>query len=165
MYLGIDLAAVETRPTEICLMDDEVRTWTVQKDDKILQKVDTAEVVAVDAPLTETDKAFREAERELMKEHGPILPLNTPGMVELSERALRLFGDRSNVIETYPRAVESSLGMSREGVRYDFEEEHQYDAFLCSFTAGAYAEDEYICYGEGDETIIIPHPDYMGRSG
>ncbi|MBS3782164.1 MAG: hypothetical protein KGY68_06110, partial [Candidatus Thermoplasmatota archaeon] len=123
----------------------------------IIEFVREASTVAIDAPLTESKKPFRPAERELMKEFGPMLPLNTPGMKKLSERARGIKGklkDECEVIETYPRAVEKVLEI--EKTKSDFESEHEFDAYLCALTAKKYSEGKYERYGKRPESIILP---------
>ncbi len=157
MYVGIDLAAKEKNETGLCILDGELDTQTIFKDKKILQLAKKASVVAIDAPLTESEKPFRKAERELMKEFGPMLPLNTPGMKILSKRAQILkksLQKECEVIETYPRAVEKVCKI--EKTKSDFESGHEFDAYLCALTAKSYSEDKYKEYGEGQETIILP---------
>ncbi len=151
MYVGIDLAASDEGPTGICRLNDWMECFTVYSDQEIEEKTKGAEVVAVDAPITRDDVSFRGAERALMKEYGPMLPLNTPGMKKLSKRALKLFDD---VIETYPRAVEKTVECGQD--EEEFKNEHEYDAYLCALTAKAYAQGECEAYGEKGERIVVP---------
>jgi len=85
MYVGIDLAAKEENETGICILDGDIEVQLVFKNHEIIKSVKKASVAAMDAPLTESEAAFRPAERELMSNFGPMLPLNTPGMKTLSE--------------------------------------------------------------------------------
>ncbi len=157
MYAGIDLAAKEENETGLCMLDEELDTRTVFKEKEIIKWAKKASFVAIDAPLTESDKPFRKAERELMKEFGPMLPLNTPGMKILSKRARLLkksLQKECEVIETYPRAIEKVCEIRK--TKSDFKSEHEFDAYLCALTAKSYSEDKYKEYGEGQETIILP---------
>ncbi len=163
MYGGIDLAAKVENKTGICTLtsDDEVKLETVFKDKTILKRMEDCSVVAIDAPLSMTEKPFRAAERELMDEFGPMLPLNTPGMRSLCERAVKLKEDLEKktdtfLIETYPRAVEKILNLSREKLNMNFKNEHEYDAYLCAVTAKRYVENEYDEFGEKGDTMILP---------
>lgn len=158
MFVGIDLAGKESNETGICVLNDDIVTKIVFKDEEIISHCKGAKVVAVDAPLTSTNKPFRKAERELMKEIGPILPLNTPGMQTLSERALHLQRkiEDKKVIETYPRAVEKVIDLNEKKDR--FETEHEFDAYLCALTARKYHKNKVKIYGESPETIAIPKP-------
>ncbi len=157
MYSGIDLSAKEENPTGICIFNDEIEVFTVFTDKDIIAEMKDQKVVAVDAPLTETEKAFRDAEREMMKEFGPMLPINTPGMKKLSERALEIKDElKCEVIETYPRAVEKSLNIDKSDLSLDFSNEHEYDAYLSALTARAFDIGDAIRFGQDSEFIYIP---------
>ncbi|MFP3872600.1 MAG: DUF429 domain-containing protein [Candidatus Natronoplasma sp.] len=161
MYGGVDLAAKVENETGVCVLDsDRINSIrTVFEDESIIHLVKGCSVIAVDAPLTDTRKPFREAERELMSEFGGMLPLNTSGMKKLCERAVMLKGVLESetdgiVIETYPRAVEKAMDVEEEEI--DFESGHEYDAYLCALTAKNYDEGRYERYGKSGETIVIP---------
>jgi len=157
MYVGLDLAGKEENETGICILDDEIVSQIIFKDNKIIECSKKASVVAIDAPLTESKKPFRDAERELMAEFGPMLPLNTPGMKILSKRARRIkdaIKDVCEVIETYPRAVEKVLDLDRG--RSKFKSDHEFDAYLCALTARNYSKGKYEIYGDKLESIILP---------
>lgn len=157
MYAGIDLAAKEKNETGVCLLNDDIDARTVFRDEEIIKIAKEGEVVAIDAPLTRSDEPFRPAERKMMTEFGPMLPLNTPGMLLLVERSRqirgRLEGD-SEVIETYPRAVEQVID-DRED-RKHFQNDHEFDAYLCALTAKRYSRGRYKKYGEKSEFIVLP---------
>lgn len=160
MYSGIDLAADHDNDTGICISNDRVELYTVRRDEEIKALCGGADITAVDAPLTKVNESFRRAERELMEVHGPLLPLNIEGMTRLSERGLRISNMiECEVVETYPRAVEKSLEIDMDMVTIDFENEDEYDAYLCALTAKFYDEGEYRTFGEGEEVIIIPETD------
>jgi len=156
MYVGIDLAAKKGNKTGVCSLNREIDARTVFEDDKIIKLAKEGEVVAIDAPLSTTEKPFRSAEREMMEEFGPMLPLNTPGMLSLSKRArqIRKRLEEVEMIETYPRAVEQIIDERKD--RKHFENEHEFDAYLCALTAKRYSEGRYRKYGEGSETIVLP---------
>ncbi len=166
MYGGIDLAAKVENETGVCVLvgEGKIECETVFVDETITKKMKDRSVIAIDAPLSKTEEAFRQAERELMSEFGAMLPLNTPGMKALSERGVDLRKDLecktdAVVIETYPRAVEKNLNLNREDLDLDFKNEHEYDAYLSAVTAKKYAENEYEEFGEGKETIVLPFSD------
>ncbi len=156
MYGGLDLAAKVSNETGLCILNDQIELYTVHEDDVILELLSSQKVIAIDAPLTEKDVAFRKAERELMKEYGPIFPLNMTGMRKLSKRGLeiksKLIGE---IIETFPRAVEKNLQIEADRLDIEFSNQHEYDAFLCSLAAKKYFEGSYKSYGN-DEVIIVP---------
>ncbi len=157
MYLGIDLSGKEENETGTCVLDGDITARTVFKNETIIRQARKASVVAIDAPLTECEKAFRTAERELMEEFGPLLPLNTPGMKKLSRRARRIkdfLQEECEIIETYPRAVEKVLDIDK--TIDDFRNEHEFDAYLCALTAKKYSEGKYKKYGERFKSIILP---------
>ncbi|MFP4001115.1 MAG: DUF429 domain-containing protein [Thermoplasmata archaeon] len=157
MYVGLDLSGREENGTGVCILDSTLEFYTVFEDTEIIELALNSEIVAVDAPLTDTDKAFRPAEREMMEDFGPMLPLNTPGMKLLSKRGRRIkeeLAEECEVIETYPRAVEKILDTKK--TREHFENEDEFDAYLCALTAKKYSEGEYRRYGEEPESIILP---------
>lgn len=157
MLAGLDLAGNEKNDTGICLLNNEIELYTVKTDEEILDKLGRVHLVAIDAPLIQTNKPFRNAEKELMKKYGPILPLNTPGMKKLTNRALILIKKLNcDIIETYPRAVEKSLDIKEENTDIKFQNDHEYDAYLCALSARFYRKEEYESYGTNDEVIIIP---------
>ena len=156
MFGGLDLAAKETNIRGLCIIDDSIELYTVYDNDVILKLLSDLEVTAIDAPLTEKKVAYRDAERELMKDYGPIFPINMMGMKKLSERGLGIKEELSGeVIETFPRGVEKSLKIDRYELDIYFENEHEYDAYLCALAAKGYYEGRYKSYGK-DEVIIIP---------
>lgn len=157
MYLGIDLAAKEENRSGVCRLDSNLVVQTVFEDGVIIELSRKAEVVAIDGPLTDTEKPFRPAERELMEEFGPMLPLNTPGMELLTERARRIkaaLPEGCEVIETYPRAVEEVLDINK--TKSDFKNEDEFDAYLCALTAKRYSEGKYKRYGDEAGSIVLP---------
>jgi len=156
MYGGLDLAAKVSNETGLCILNDQIELYTVHEDDVILELLSSLKVIAIDAPLTEKDLAFRKAERELMKEYGPIFPLNMAGMRKLSKRGLEIKDKlKGEVIETFPRAVEKHLKIDMDGLDIEFGNQHEYDAFLCALAAKRYYEGSYKSYGK-DEVIIVP---------
>ena len=119
-FLGVDLAAVEKRPTGICIMTERLAcmTWTVHPDQAI---VETAayyrpRAVALDAPLSRPLKGgFRRCDRELRDVGVNVLPPGLDPMKKLTERGvnlarrLKLLG--LTALETFPRGVRIFLGI------------------------------------------------------
>ncbi len=153
----MDLAAEEENKTGICSLNKEIDAGTVFNDEEIIKIAKEGEVVAIDAPLTGGEEPFRPAEREMMDESDPCFPLNTPGMLSLSKRAREIrkrLKEEIVVTETYPRAVEQIIDDTKE--RKHFQNQHEFDAYLCALTAKRYSEGEYRKYGEKSEIIILP---------
>ena len=145
MFGGLDLAAKDTNKTGICLIDDNIEIYTVREDDQIINLLKDAKVIAVDAPLTSKKVTFRSAEREIMKDFGPMLPINMSGMRLLAERALRLKKILEvELIETFPRAVEKNLNIDMDGLAIEFNNGHEYDAYLCALAAESYYHERYL---------------------
>ncbi|MFP4051499.1 MAG: hypothetical protein ACLFVB_07150 [Thermoplasmata archaeon] len=156
MFGGLDLAAKETNITGLCIINESIELYTVYDDDMILKLLSDLKVTAIDAPLTEKKVAFRDAERELMKDYGPIMPINMIGMRKLSQRGLEIKNKlNGEVIETFPRGVEKSLEIDIDELDIYFENQHEYDAYLCALVAKNYYEGNYRVYGK-EEVIIIP---------
>ena len=66
MLAGLDLGASGKNDTAICLLNGEIEIYRVKTDKEILDKLDRILLVAIDAPLIQTSKPFRNAEKELM---------------------------------------------------------------------------------------------------
>ena len=78
-------------------------------------------------------------------------------MKKLSDRALILIKKLNcDIIETYPRAVEKSLDIKEEDIDIKFQNDHEYDAYLCALSAKYYCDDEYESFGKDSEVIITP---------
>lgn len=129
--VGLDLAAVETRPTGFCflrrLMAD---TSLVYTNEEIVSK--TAEnkpkIVAIDAPLSlptgresieeRTKVHLRECDKELLKRGIRFFPVTLGPMRKLTSRgiALRKILERKHlkVIEVYPGGAQDILGIPRK---------------------------------------------------
>ncbi|MFW6376010.1 MAG: hypothetical protein ACOCZJ_02500 [Thermoplasmatota archaeon] len=156
MFGGLDLAAKEINITGLCIIHESIELYTVYDDDIIIKLLSDQKVTAIDAPLTEKKVAFRDAERKLMKDYGPIMPINMIGMRKLSQRGLEIKNELSGeVIETFSRGVEKSLEIDIDGLDIYFENQHEYDAYLCALAAKNYYEGNYRVYGK-EEVIIIP---------
>lgn len=135
--IGVDLAGVATRPTGICVMDDNLRASTrlVYTDDDIVRQIVEAkpDVVAIDAPLAlprgreslskRSDVHLRECDRELLRMGIKFLPLTLGPMRQLTERGMQLTVELEmkgmTVIETYPGAAQDILRIPRKGKGLD----------------------------------------------
>ena len=130
---GIDLAGVETRPTGLCIMDENLHTSAclLYSDDEIIRKTLDSRpgVVAIDAPLAlprgreslekRSDVHLRECDRELLRMGIKFFPITLGPMRYLTARGMRLRVHLENegltVIETYPGAAQDILGIPRKG--------------------------------------------------
>lgn len=135
--IGIDLAGVATRPTGICVMDDNLcaSTRLVYTDDDIVRQAVEAkpDVVAIDAPLAlprgreslskRSDVHLRECDKELLRMRIKFLPLTLGPMRQLTERGMQLTVELKKegmtVIETYPGAAQDILRIPRKGKGLD----------------------------------------------
>ncbi len=111
---GLDLAASPRRPTGYALAVEGVVVdyGIVYSDEEVVEKVASAKVVAIDAPLTlpsSPGTAWRHVDKLLLKAGYRLLPLTLPGMRMLTERAIKLkrilerLGAR--VVETHPTSA------------------------------------------------------------
>jgi len=129
--VGLDLAAVETRPTGFCflrrLMAD---TSLVYTNEEIVSK--TAEnkpkIVAIDAPLSlptgresieeRTKVHLRECDKELLKRGIKFFPVTLGPMRKLTTRGITLRkileSQHFKVIEVYPGGAQDILGIPRK---------------------------------------------------
>jgi predicted nuclease with RNAse H fold len=135
--LGIDLAGVDSRPTGLCLMDDNLHAnaCLLYTNDEITRKTTECkpDVVAIDAPLAlphgreslskRSNIHLRECDRELLKRGIKFLPLTLGPMRQLTERGIWLRADLESkgmtVIETYPGAAQDILHIPRKGKGLD----------------------------------------------
>ncbi|MEM0348762.1 MAG: DUF429 domain-containing protein [Candidatus Caldarchaeum sp.] len=132
LFLGIDLAGVETRPSGVAVLDEHLyaRTWVRFLDAEILADVDELRPVAVgiDAPLglprgrasleTRGPPHFRICDNELRRRGIRFFPITIGAMRKLTVRGIRLAEEirRRNipVYETYPGGVQDLLGLPRK---------------------------------------------------
>lgn len=116
IYIGLDLAAKPSRCTGFVAIEhkqklDVVEAMCLGLDDEIVYAVTRFEnpVVAIDAPLTTSDKPLRSVDRKMILLGYRVLPPSLPHMRMLTSRAisiatkLREYG--ATVIETHPRSV------------------------------------------------------------
>ena len=165
MMIGIDLAGSERNITGICVMDHDIRTFSVRRDEEIIELVESAKgkIIAIDAPLSFHGKAFRDCDVEI-REHCRIMPLTLHGMRRLTERGMRLaklFRRKYEVIEVYPYASKKFLDIKSEhdlkkfGVHAEIKNKDEFDAIICALTAKFYLKGKYRTFGEKDK-IIVP---------
>jgi len=156
--VGIDLAGKDKNPTGFCVLTDYgSKTYLYFKNKEILKRIyeQQPDVVAVDAPFDFPKKGyFRPGDQELQKRGFHMLSPKFPGMIPLVERAKKLVAELRKkgfkVIEVYPRASESILGLSmKKGSN-----EHEYDSLLCALTG------KYFLEGKTENLfgIIVPLP-------
>ncbi len=161
MIAGVDLAALPKNPTGVCIIDENPRCCTVYKDEEILERVEKAEIVAIDAPLS-PGEPFRPGEKKLISRGFRPLPTSMESMKLLLQRAMglkeALEGLGVVVIETFPAAFRHPLldvKMVRKslGIR----NRHERDALLCAIAAKGYLEGKY----EDLDGIIIVSKEYV----
>lgn len=150
--IGIDLAALETRPSGFCIKKKkEIKTKILYSDDEIINlavKIKPA-VIAIDAPLSLPKAShYRKCDMLIRKAGIPIFSFNLPSLKKLAKRGLALKKKlkkklkakrgkkfKTAVIETYPYAV---LKMRKPKIKRRFRTKHEKDAFICALVAAAY---------------------------
>lgn len=185
IIVGIDLAGKEENPSGICVLDRKVKIKLILKslysDEDILKEIETCKpsLVVIDAPLSlpqgrcclekDCDCAvgghFRRAEEEI-RSYGRVLPLTFLGMKMLTLRGIKLadeLGIGFEVIETHPRTVQRTLGLTAPEDVGKFLElpaeasAHEVDAALAAVTGYWYLKGCFIRLGDSQEgTVIIP---------
>ena len=170
--VGIDLAAKETNPTGLAILDDSnLKTLILYTDKQILQKIFDfrPSLVGIDAPITKQKGPWRPAEKELLKRGFRPLPLNLKSMRELSRRAYRLTkkieSERIEVIETFHQAIRKILKVEKidDLKKFKFrlsvgKSKHELDACLIAITCHLYLIEKTESLGI-QEKIIIPKPE------
>ncbi|MBI4176370.1 MAG: DUF429 domain-containing protein [Candidatus Aenigmarchaeota archaeon] len=155
--VGIDLAGKDRNPTGFCLLTKEgSKAKLLHSDNEILYEIEKIkpDIIAIDAPFSfPEDGHFRDSDVQLRKlGYSPLSP-SFPGMQPLVKRAMaliRVLQKKYRVIEAFPRAAESILGLERNKTA----DKDQYDALLCALTGKHYLEGRYESVGK--EKIIIP---------
>ncbi len=122
-----------------------------------LEKLEKCEACGIDAPLS-YEEPFRDCERELLKMGIPVIPLNTPFMRIIHERALEITKKLNcRIFEVYPYATRKLLGFAynkkskagrkliseklREYFDFDAElNEHEIDALTAALTVKLFFE-------------------------
>lgn len=131
-FLGVDLAGVESRPSGVALLDEELRvkTWLRHRDEEIIGDVERYRpvVVGIDAPLglprgrlsleVRGPPHFRVCDMELRRRGIKFFPITIGAMRKLTARGIKL----ANIIrqkgipvfETYPGGIQDVLGLPRK---------------------------------------------------
>lgn len=129
--VGLDLAAVEHRPTGFCVLRGmKVETCLVFTDEEILRRTyeNRPKVVAIDAPLSlppgresieqKTDVHFRDCDKELLRRKIKFFPVTLGPMRKLTSRGIALKKileeKHFRVIEVYPGGAQDLLGIPRK---------------------------------------------------
>ncbi|MCX8202135.1 MAG: DUF429 domain-containing protein, partial [Candidatus Caldarchaeum sp.] len=132
VFLGVDLAGVETRPSGMASLDQQLRvkTWLRYLDAEILEDVDRLRpaVVGLDAPLglprgrESLEKRgpphFRVCDIELRKRGIKFFPVTIGAMRTLTARGIKLAAEIRRrdiaVFEAYPGGIQDVLGLPRK---------------------------------------------------
>jgi len=129
--VGLDLAAVESRPTGLCILRSLIaETFLVYTNEEIVRKTEESKpkIVAIDAPLSlpagrksieqKTDVHLRECDKELLKRGIKFFPVTLGPMRKLTSRGIflrRLFESKHfKVIEVYPGGAQDILEIPRK---------------------------------------------------
>jgi predicted nuclease with RNAse H fold len=132
--VGLDLAGVENRPTDFCLLTGmTAETRLVYTDTEILEKTaqSNPRVVAIDAPLClppgrksieeKTSTHLRESDRALLKMGIKPFPITLGPMRKLTVRGIHLKNiletQNFTVIEAYPGDAQDVLGIPNKTTR------------------------------------------------
>jgi len=163
--VGIDLAGRPENPSGFCTMIEEdgnssTETRLLFSDTDIFTEIEKIkpQCIAIDAPFWIPRSQmgivvpWRNSEQLLLKRGFRPLSPALPTMQQLAERAIRLVNDLRhkgyNVIETFPRAAEIILGLSKEPRK----NQDEYDALLCALVAKCYLEKNF----ENLDGVVIP---------
>ena len=158
--VGIDLAGLEKNPTGFCVLEfngnDKTKAKILFRTEDIIKATREAspDVVCIDAPLSLPKSGYFRISDIQLRQRGfrPLSPM-FPAMKILAQRGMyiqaRLKSLGLRVIEVFPRATESILGLEKER-RVN---EHMYDALLCALTGKYYLKGEYEILGD---EIVIP---------
>lgn len=132
LFIGIDLAGVETRPSGLAVLDESMkaRTMILYSDSDILHEVYFFKpvVIAIDAPLSlprgrasldvRSKIHLRECDRELLRRRIRFFPITLGPMRSLTRRGIglrkTLESSGFKVIEVYPGGAQDVLGIPRK---------------------------------------------------
>ncbi|MCS7139746.1 MAG: DUF429 domain-containing protein [Candidatus Nezhaarchaeota archaeon] len=179
-FLGLDLAALSTRPTGYCVLylDMCCDVGIVFSDDDILRLAVSVKpkVIAIDSPLSLAidGGALRKCDLEARKRGYMVLPLSMPNMAKLTVRGMKLRDRLSalgfEVIEVFPTGAFKVLGLTppkrnfkealnglrRLGLRLNKAETvHELDAAISAYVAYKYVKSEVEVLGDPREGVII----------
>lgn len=126
--LGIDLTGSEKRPSGVALLEDYTVIYShrVKRDDDImgLAIASDPDVISIDSPLSlpeDPNKIYRDCELTLKRRGIGVYWCLLPSMKELTLRGIRLANrlrrlrlGQQVVIESYPGAAQSILGIPRK---------------------------------------------------
>ncbi len=180
LVVGVDLAALQSKPTGICILRGrQAEVLTLYTDSEIIEAIRSINpvLVAIDAPLTQPTRRgdpFRECERKLLEKGVRMLPLTLPSMAKLMERGVRLRKRITEecggkVIEVYPSGA-LSIWRKKKKPTYVFEllreksveitrEElspHELDAAIAALIGLLHLEGRTTVYSGLDGEIIMP---------
>ena len=132
VVLGVDLAGAVSRPTGLCVLEENERCTTqiVHRDDEIVESAlqHRPHVVAVDAPLSipkgrhnldhREPIHFRECDLELRRRRIKFFPITIGPMRELTKRGIALKQSLEargfRVIEVFPGGAQDVFGLPRK---------------------------------------------------
>ncbi len=131
IVVGLDLAAVETRPSGVCTLKEmKVETKLLYSDKEIIQEIKKLKpkIITIDAPLSlppgrktieeRTDVHLRVCDKELLKRGIKFFPITLGPMRKLTKRGIKLkkiLEDRGfKVIEVYPGAAQDVWNIPRK---------------------------------------------------
>ncbi len=163
--IGIDLAGKPENPSGFCTLIEEggsstTETKLLYSDADMLAEIERVKpnCIAIDAPfwlprgVGGLVAPWRNCEQLLFKRGFRPLSPALPTMQQLAERALKIVRELRakgyTVIETFPRAAEIILGLSKEPRK----NQDEYDALLCALTAQAFLKGAF----ENLDGIVIP---------
>ena len=154
--IGIDLAGRSENPSGFCVLivedgNNSTETKLLYSDEEMITEIDKIkpQCVAIDAPFWIPKGAggmvspWRNSEQLLLKRGFRPLSPALPTMQQLAERAMNLVktlrAKGYEVIETFPRAAEIILGLSKEPRK----NQDEYDSLLCALVAKCYLEKNF----------------------
>jgi predicted nuclease with RNAse H fold len=136
IFLGIDLAGVETRNSGICILDENLKAkvLTLRSDDDIIYYIIKIkpDIIAIDAPLSlpfgrcclkdtcscRNRGHLRQCDRELLKMKIKFFPVTLGPMRKLTERGMKLkkiIEEKGfKIIEVYPGGAQDMLKIPRK---------------------------------------------------
>jgi len=179
VFMGIDLAAYERRPSGICIIEEKLASTTrLYRDEEIVEFAIRRKpsIIAIDAPLTSQPK-LRKCDLDLIKLGFRVFPPNFSHMRMLSLRAFSLKKKLHNfeVIETFPTAIYRIMGIKRPRRKREMPEAvkalevvtgisfrkipesiDEIDSFVCAVVAMRKKEGRAVSYGNSSGVIYLP---------